>query len=54
MLLRPAVYKGNNKITELQSESVSQGRIDNVMDKRKRIKVRTTIYKTLHITLKIQ
>jgi adenylate kinase len=35
-------------------ESVNQRRTDNTMDKRKRTKGQTTIYKTLHIKLEIQ
>jgi len=42
------------KIPKEQSVSVNQRRTDNTMDKRKSTKGQTTIYKTLHIKLKIE
>jgi hypothetical protein len=37
-----------------QSETVYRRRTDNTMAKRKSTKVQTTVYKTLHIKLKIE
>jgi hypothetical protein len=42
------------KIPNGYSESVNRRRTDNTMDKRKRTEGQTTIYKTLHIKLKIE
>jgi hypothetical protein len=45
----------NKKSLKIQrSESVNRKKTDNTMVKRKRTKRQTTIYKTLHRTLKIE
>jgi hypothetical protein len=53
MLHMKLICKKSLKIPKGLSESVNRRRIDNTMVKRKRIKGQTTIYKTLHIKLKI-
>jgi hypothetical protein len=45
--------KKSLKIPKGQSESV-YGRTDNTMAKRKRAKAQTTIYKNIHVKLKIE
>jgi hypothetical protein len=48
------IRKKSLKIPNVQSESVNQRRTDNIMDKRKRKKGQTTIYKALHRKLMIE
>ena len=52
-MLGIAYVKKSLKIQKGESESVN-GRTDNTTAKRKRTKGQTTIYKTLHIKLKIE